>query len=158
MVEFIKSRKFDKVKTQYIAVDQGTVVLRVSESGDHHVLMTATTGDTDIGLSSYPDQDKLVTTAYDVLSKITEYATIEKDRYNRPFVKVAITRDKEGVDELYRIADIILERLGIDTKWVEAARQEMSDLWDALAIDDDSPVYLSDGMYLTKDGRIQEGL
>lgn len=126
------------------------VLLRIIHEGDSYTLMTATAKEDDGTYQAYPDLERLVAAAEEVLGRGERHT----DNWGRPYLLF------RGVDHPRTIRDCanrIATRLGIDPVDEPWADEEMRDIYDEFSVGDgDEPAYLSDGVYINKRGRLIE--
>lgn len=126
------------------------VLLRILHEGDSYTLMTATAKEDDGSYQAYPDLERLVAAAKEVLGRGERNA----DKWGRPYLLV------RGVDHprtLRDLANKIAARLGLDPVDEPWADEEMRGIYDEFSVGDgDEPAYLSDGVYISKRGRLLE--
>lgn len=126
------------------------VLLRIIHEGDSYTLMTATAKEDDGTYQAYPDLERLVAAAEEVLGGGERHT----DNLGRPYLLF------RGVDHPRTIRDFanrIATRLGLDPVDEPWADEEMRDIYDEFSVGDgDEPAYLSDGVYINKRDRLIE--
>lgn len=141
--------KSDKLVTtsklnQAIMVSEKYVLVRIIHETNSYTLMTATAKEDNGSYLAYPDLNRLVAAAESVLGHGDRCA----DNWGRPyFLCKEIYHPREVRDIANKIADI----LGLPP-----ADEEMRDIYDEFSIGEDGePAYLSDGVYISKRGRLE---
>lgn len=126
------------------------VLLRIIHEEDSYTLMTATADEDDGSYQAYPELERLVTSAEEVFGRGEQHT----DKWGRPYLLF------RGVDHPTTIRDLanrIAMKLGlpsVDEPWAD---EEKRDIYDEFSIGDDGePVYLSDGVHISKRGRLSE--
>ena len=158
MAIVFKSRKFDTDMRQSIFTAGNHVLLRVLRNEDDtYTVMTATADENDRAFVRYPQQQQLMDAAANVFTRFSRTVTRKLDRNGLPYFEFT---DIDDPGDVRKSADFVAASLGLAPEtcsWVdEEARNEMKALWQDLSVDDDSPAYLSDGMYVTSDGRLYD--
>ena len=110
--------------------------------------MTATADEDSGDLKAYQDQPALIQQTVEILAEQGLSISHEADRQGRAFVRSILIGDEK------HIVALILDRLGIDDDIWVLALQEKREMHAELCIDDEEPIYISDGMNLTPDGRL----
>lgn len=146
-----KVRNSTKLATdqQHIISSQAVVFFRVTLETDGYKLMTAT-ADEDTGkLKAYEAQERLMSSTLSVLTDLDCKCVLKEDHAGRPYIEA------RGFPELFDIKTVatrVLDLLGFDDIAV-IALQEMRTIYDELSIDEsDEDVYLSDRVWVTKNG------
>ncbi len=146
-------RRSDKLLTQgnddqTKMVSGQYVLLRIIHEDDSYTLMTATAKEDDGSYQAFPDLERLTAVAEEVLGCGERHT----DNWGRPYVLV------RGIDHPRTIRDFanrIAKRLALDPVEEPWADEEMRDIYDEFSVgDDDEPAYLSDGVYISKRGRL----
>ncbi|WP_123784110.1 hypothetical protein [Corallococcus macrosporus] len=124
------------------------VLVRILHEGDSYTLMTATAKEDDGSYLAYPDLERLVVVAEDVVG----HGERHSDNWGRPYF---LRRGIEHPREIRYLANNIAEELGlkpVDERWADEEKRE---IYDEFSVgEDDEPAYLSDGVYITKRGRL----
>lgn len=136
---------------EYAILSEQYVFFRLTKMGTEFQFMTATASEDKSHHRAYPDLNILTDATTYVLRNMGVDIEDKKDRKGRKYIKAIVPNNKEYVEDL---SINILERLGIDVEIEIKATNEMKDLYFELSHDDDEDVYLSDGVYLTKDGKL----
>ena len=126
------------------------VLLRILHEGDSYTLMTATAKEDDDSYQAYPNLEKLVAAAEEVLGR-GEHHT---DNWGRPYL---LCRGFDHPKAIRELANLIATKLGlpsVDEPWAD---EEMREIYDEFSVGEDGePAYLSDGVYISKRGRLFE--
>lgn len=126
------------------------VLLRILHEDDSYTLMTATAKEDDGSYQAFPDLERLVAVAEEVLDRGERH----KDNWGRPYVLV------RGIDHPRTIRDLanrIATKLALDPVHEPWGDEELRDIYDEFSVgEDDEPAYLSDGVYISKRGRMTE--
>lgn len=136
---------------QHVISSQNIVFFRVTLEVDGYKMMTAT-ADEDTGkLRAYVSQDSLMSSTLSVLNDVSWKSEQKEDCSRRPYIEA---RGFPELLDIRTVATRILDSLGFDDIAVTAL-QEMRAIYDELSINDSGEdVYLSDGVYLTKNGDV----
>lgn len=157
-------------KESYIVIRNKTVFLRLLGDKNTHnslhqyELMTATAAEDDNFIKACRNQVQLLAALEQLANELGIDAYNKGDRRGRPFIKIrGVTSnhggDKETLrqelascDEVKRFFEIYDEKLQ-----QEKQQQEINELYDSCAIDDyGDDVYLSDGVWLSRDGTLHD--
>lgn len=118
--------------------------------------MTATASEDCGDYRAFEDQKALTAATARVLKDSGLHSALKEDHAQRPYIETPIPLDRVDREELVHLASTVLLTLGITDIQV-LALAEMLALFDEFsASDNDEAVYLSDGMWITADGRIVE--
>lgn len=150
-------------KDSYIVTRNATSFLRILGGEPVWQIMTATASEDHGRIKVCSDQLRLIEAALRLRVEGGGKPMVEKDRMNREYVKVceisqlAGETDQKIIGEMSgvirRFFEIYDEYKGLNSR----PGDEMRELYDALAIDDQGDdVYLSDGVWLTSDGSIHD--
>ncbi|RYZ79136.1 MAG: hypothetical protein EOP06_27760 [Proteobacteria bacterium] len=150
-------------KESYVVVRNRTAFLRVLGAEPEWSLMTATADEDHGRVLACADQRRLVEAALRLGAELNTGPTVERDCKGREYVKVCtITRNPGESDEAFnkdnkrafeRFFDIF-DRL---PKLIDRPVVERRNLYDELALGDQGEdVYLSDGVWLSSDGSLQD--
>ena len=147
--------KSDKLETtgefnQTKMVSEQYVLLRIIHETNSYTLMTATAKEDDGSYIALPDLNKLVDAAENVLGR-GERCT---DNWGRPyFICKEINHPREIRDFANRIAEL-LDLPPVNAPWAD---EEMRDIYDEFSVSEDGePAYLSDGVYVSSRGRLED--
>ena len=160
----IKSNKVGLDSAEgYVIVRNGFSFLRVLGGEPSWNVMTATASEDHGRIQVCPDQRRLVESALRLCAKLGAIPRVEKDRLGREYVKIGtITRESGESDEdfdsenealLCRFFEVFDNYKDLNSRGLD----EIRELYEALKTDDQgSDVYLSDGVWLSRDGSIQD--
>ncbi|SEQ52454.1 hypothetical protein SAMN05428995_1052 [Loktanella sp. DSM 29012] len=147
--------KSDKLETtgEFNQTKMGSeqyVLLRTIHETNSYTLMTATAKEDDGSYIAFPDLNKLVAAAENVLGR-GERCT---DNWGRPyFICKEIDHPREIRDLANRIAEL-LDLPPVNAPWAD---EEMRDIYDEFSVSEDGePAYLSDGVYVSSRGRLED--
>lgn len=147
--------KSDKLETtgefnQTKMVSEQYVLLRIIHETNSYTLMTATAKEDDGSYIAFPDLNKLVAAAENVLGR-GERCT---DNWGRPyFICKEIDHPREIRDLANRIAEL-LDLSPVNAPWAD---EEMRDIYDEFSDSEGGePAYLSDGVYVSSRGRLED--
>ncbi|WP_429192958.1 hypothetical protein [Aeromonas salmonicida] len=163
----IQVLKSDKVglnsKESYVVVRGKTSFLRILGCEPEWELMTATASEDHGRIRVCSDQRRLVESALRLGAELKTEPKVEKDWMQREYVKICgIRQDPEQDDagfnrELHDLFDKFFAYYDIYQSQDCREPDEMRELYDALAIDDQGgDVYLSDGVWLSADGSLHD--
>jgi len=126
------------------------VLVRIIHEKDCYTLMTATAKEDDGSFLAYPDLERLVAVAEDVVGR----GECRADKFGRPYFYVT---EIDHPREIRNFANKIAGRLGlppVDRPWAD---EEKRDIYDEFSVGEDGePAYLSDGVYIDSRGRLYE--
>jgi len=146
------SEKLQTQEEQYIIFADKFVFFRIIKQGDDFKVMTATASENSQPLCAYEKLDLLISTTISIFGGAKRSYQSKRDRNNIRYVEFLGFRE---VTEIEVLAKKVIEKLGFDP--VNVAMMEMKELYDNFAIDDSGEdVYLSDGMWLSADGKLTE--
>ena len=115
--------------------------------------MTATASEDTGRFRAYADQTSLISATEIVLSSRDMNIVPKMDHAGRPYVETAVYSDEE---DLLHLAATVLDQIGFKDVSVLALR-EMKGIYREFSNDDSGEdTYLSDGMWVTADGRLIE--
>ncbi len=118
--------------------------------------MTATASENCGGYRAFEDQKTLTAATAIVLEDAGLHPTLKEDHAQRSYIETPIPLDRVDREELVHLASTVLLTLGITDVQV-LALAEMLALYDEFSVsENDEAVYLSDGMWITTDGKIVE--
>jgi hypothetical protein len=149
-VAFISSsKKFGTNQKQEKITSGSYVLFRVVLRDGVYAVMTATAAEDDQTYAPYPDQQRLMREAVCIIS---EWPGIYKsDTFGRPYVEFV---GMENLESIKAKANRVADALGLDPI---VASWTLRDIWEEFHVGDyDEPAYLSDGMWVTSDGRLIE--
>lgn len=148
-----QSDKLSSHQEEYRICSKPYVFLRLISDRDGFRLMTATASEDGAQYRAYDDQEALVRVAAAVFAERDLEPAEKQDHKGRPYIETRVSPDDR---DLKTIANIVLNRLGFEDNQVLAHR-EMKAIYDEFAIDDSGEdTYLSDGVWITSDGRLIE--
>ncbi|RDD72136.1 hypothetical protein DVR11_07210 [Paracoccus versutus] len=115
--------------------------------------MTATAAEDTGEYRAFENQASLISaTSRAFEDRNLNYAT-KKDQMGRAYIETSVYPDK---DDLLHLAATVLDQIGFEDISVLALR-EMKAIYDEFSVDDSGEdTYLSDGMWITSDGRLIE--
>lgn len=145
----------------YVVVRTSISYLRVLGREPKWELMTPTASEDHGRIKVCSDQLRLMESALRLGAELGTEPRVEKDRRGREYVKICVIKSEpDESDEDFQCRNAVLfekffdifdDYRSLDTR----AKDEMRELYDVLATDDqDSEVYLSDGMWLGSDGSL----
>lgn len=144
------SNKLSLTQEEYRICSASHVFYRVIVDRNGVRLMTATASEDSGEYRSFKDQELLISSTMEVFDKFDVEFEVKEDRAGRKYVETPVFPDAK---HLIHIATSVLDRIGFEDVSVLALR-EMIDIYKEFAIDDGGEdVYLSDGMWVTSDGR-----
>lgn len=148
-------------KESHIVIRGRTSFLRILGANPQWELMTATASEDYGHITVCTDQFRLVESALRFAAELKITPTVERDWAGREYVKIcSINQHKERSDEEFKVElsaaiNKFFEIYGSRTALDSRAKVEMIDLYDIIATDGvGSDVYLSDGVWLRKDGSL----
>lgn len=148
-------------KDSYVVVRGTTSFLRVLGADPQWELMTATADEDHGRIKVCADQLRLIESALRLGRGFDANLIIEKDWMGREYVKICVLTqmanqsDAEITAELQWLCLKFFEHYDQYRALITREHDEMRDLYDTLAIDDQGgDVYLSDGVWLSTDGSI----
>lgn len=148
-----KSNKLSSQQEEYRICSDPYVFYRLISDANGFRIMTATASEDTGEYRAYGDQEALISATVQVLADREMAFATKKDHAERPYIESSVYPDKE---DLLHLTATILDRLGFEDISVLALR-EMKAIYDEFAIDDSGDdTYLSDGMWMTSDGRMIE--
>lgn len=116
-------------------------------------LMTATAHEDSGEYKAFEDQEALLAATAQILGDYEMGFLRKKDHAGRPYLETRVSPDAQ---HLIHVATTALDQMNFEDVLVLALR-EMKALHEEFAIDDGGgDVYLSDGMWVTADGRVVE--
>ncbi len=146
------SGKLQTQEEQYIIFADRVVFFRIIKQGSDFKVMTATASENNKPLCAYEKLDLLISTTISIFGDTNRSYQNKRDRNNIRYVEFFGFRE---VTEIEILAKKVIKKLGLDP--VNVAMMEMKELYDNFAIDDSGEdVYLSDGMWLSADGKLTE--
>lgn len=160
----IKSNKTGLESNEsYVVVRNRMSFLRVLGSEPEWSLMTATASEDHGGIEVCSDQSRLIESALRLGAELNTNPRVERDRAGREYVKVCvITREAAESDEVFNRenSNLFTRFFGIYDSLENRGRRpedEMRELYHALAINNDGDaIYLSDGVWLSRDGSLND--
>lgn len=118
--------------------------------------MTATASEDCGAYRAFEDQKALIAATARVLEDAGLDPALKKDHAQRHYIETPIPLDRVDREEMAHLASTVLLTLGINDIQV-LALAEMLSLHEEFSVrDNDEAVYLSDGMWITADGKIVE--
>lgn len=153
MARIQKSNKLSLQQEEYRICSEPYVFYRLISDSSGVRLMTATASEDTGEYRAYEDQGALISSTAQVLADREMEFVTKRDHAERPYIETSVYPDSE---DLLHIASTILDRIGFEDISVLALR-EMKAIYNEFAIDDSGEdTYLSDGMWMTSDGRLIE--
>ena len=134
----------------FIVVRGDTVFLRVIGREMDYILVTATAGEDTGQFHPYKDKKRLAQAALRTASLLKTPSCRMVDRKNREFTFIC---GFHFVSDAYRVSELLFEFLNGYSADDTSQLAEMREIYNALAIDDTGEdIYLSDGVWLGRDG------
>ena len=153
MVKIEPSKKLSSEQEEYRICSKPYIFYRMIVDQNGVRLMTATASEDTGEYRVYEDQKSLIAATSKIFVDFGMEFTTKEDHAGRPYVETTANSDKE---HLHHIATTALDRIGFKDVSV-LALQEMKALYDEFSISDSGEdTYLSDGMWITSDGRMVE--
>ena len=149
------SEKLSSHQEEYCICSKPFVFFRLIIDQHGPRLMTATAGE-DVGkYRPFHDTDALIAaTLRTFVERDLEYVS-KKDQQGRPYVETSLPQGQEESD-LRHLAATILDELGFEDVSVRSLR-ELRALHEEFSVGDvNEDAYLSDGTWVTPDGRLVE--
>lgn len=146
-----RSNKLSSDQEEQCVHSKGFVFFRIVAEGDLLKVMTATAAEDTGELRPFHDQQRFLAATRSVLSERDEEWSEKEDWKGRPYVEAAFPA---GADVLHMVHTVLLS-LGFEDIGVSALR-ELKEIYNEFAIEDGEDTYLSDGMWMTPDGRMVE--
>ena len=148
-----KSKKLSSEQEEYRICSKPYIFYRVIVDQNGVRLMTATASEDTGEYRAYKDLKSLISATSQVFDDFGMEIIPKEDHAGRPYIETTVYPDKE---HLLHIATTALDRIGFEDVSVIALR-EMKTLYDEFSISDNGEdTYLSDGMWVTPDGRMIE--
>jgi hypothetical protein len=148
-----KSNKLSLRQEEYRICSDPYVFYRLISDANGFRIMTATASEDTGEYRAYEDQKALISATAQVLADREMAFAPKKDHAERPYIETSVYPDSE---DLLHLASTILDRMGFEDISVLALR-EMKAIYEEFAIDDaGEDTYLSDGTWMTSDGRLIE--
>lgn len=147
--------KSDKLVTtgeldQTKMVSEQYVLVRIIHEVNSYTLMTATAKEDDGSYLAYPDLNRLVAAAESALGR-GEHCV---DNWGRPYF---LCKEIDHPTEIRNIANKIASFLGLSPIKAQWADEEMRDMYDEFSVGEDGEsAYLSDGVYISSRGRLED--
>ncbi|MBL0551164.1 hypothetical protein ACEUCS_19940 [Aeromonas caviae] len=162
--EIISSRKSGlHSRESYIVICNKVVFLRILGENPQWELMTATASEDDGLIKVCNNRPRLVQAAWRLGVEINTRPVVKSDWKDREYVSICVidTKNSTDVDAARNEIDALLSRFFELYDSYQSAEMkgtdDMRELYDALAIDgNESDVYLSDGVWLSKDGSMHD--
>lgn len=151
MAIIARSSKLSSDQEERCVHSKGFVFFRIVAEGDLLKVMTATAAEDTGEVRPFHDQQRLLTATRSVLVEHKKEWVEKEDWKGRPYVEADFPA---GADVLH-LAHTVLLSLGFEDIEVLALR-EMKDIYSDFSIEDGKDTYLSDGMWMTPDGRLVE--
>ena len=150
-------------KESHIVIRGRTSYLRILGGEPQWELMTATADEDEGGLLVCRQQPRLIESALRLGAELDTAPIVEKDWLGREYVKICVIKRHPGEDaqkvrgEVDKVIARFFELYESHEPPTSRSRDEMQDLYGALAIDDaGSDVYLSDGVWLSSNGSLHD--
>ncbi|WP_299912150.1 hypothetical protein [uncultured Paracoccus sp.] len=153
MARIERSTKLSLTQDEYRICSEPYVFYRLISDGNGFRLMSATASE-DIGrFRAFEDQPSLISVTAQVFSDRGLDIVTKEDHAGRSYVETLIYPSEE---DLLHLAATVLDRIGFEDISVLALR-EMKAIYDEFSSDESGEdTYLSDGMWITSDGRLVE--
>lgn len=147
------SNKLSPEQEEYGICSKPYIFYRIIRDPKGVRLMTATASESTGPYRAFEDQKSLNDATIQVFGDFGMEFVTKEDHARRPYVETSVSLDK---DYLLHIATTALERIGFKDTSV-LALQDMKAIYEEFAVDGDcGEAYLSDGMWMTSDGRLIE--
>lgn len=147
------ANKLSSVQEEYRICAKPYVFYRVIVDRIGARLMTATADEDSGEYKAFENQEALLVATAQVFGDYQMEVVRKKDRAGRQYLETQVSPDAQ---HMIHVATTALDRMGLVNVAVLALR-EMKVLHEEFAIDDGGDdVYLSDGMWVTADGRVVE--
>lgn len=147
------SNKLSQLQTEFRICSKSYVFHRLIRVGSEYRFMTATASEDTGGFRAYEDQSSLINATIHALQRFDLDAEMKLDHAGRPYVETMTSSNKE---HLLHVAQTALREIGFEDVAV-LALDDMIAIYEEFAVGDDGEdVYLSDGMWITSDGRMIE--
>ncbi|MBS0846971.1 hypothetical protein [Citrobacter sp. JGM124] len=150
-------------KESYIVTRNKVSYLRILGAEPQWGLMTATADEDNKRIKVCPEQLRLVETALRLGNELTTSPLVEKDWAGREYVQICLIHqppeqsDQELTHELSLVLHRFFELYDAWTVFSSRSDDDMVALYDAVAPDNaGSDVYLSDGIWLSRDGTLTD--
>jgi len=156
MPDIEPSRKLSADQDEYRICSKPYVFFRLIFDKRGARLMTATASEDCGAYRAFEDQKALIAATARVLEDAGLHPALKEDHAQRTYIETPIPLDRVDREELVHLASSVLLTLGItDIKVLALA--DMLALHEEFSVsDNDDAVYLSDGMWITADGKIVE--
>lgn len=153
MPEIKASNKLSLEQEEYVIFSKPYVFYRIIRDSKGVRIMTATASDSAKSYRFFEDQKSLNNATIKVFGDFGIEFFTKEDYAKRPYIEALVFLDK---NYLLHIATTALEQIGFKDVCV-LSLQEMKAIHDEFAVDEGcGDVYLSDGMWVTSDGRLIE--
>ena len=146
----------------YIVGRKDQVFLRILGRDPYWEIMTATASEDNGQIKVYPDRARLIETAYKIGHRRETSPFSKLDLRNREYVLICTLEREEGeTDEvlnrdLKQFSDEFFATLDEDRD-ANRARDEMIEIYRSLSDEDfGADIYLSDGVWLSSDGSVED--
>lgn len=131
-----------------------SIFLRILGEEPQYQLMTATAGEDDGAFSRVGNQPYLIETALRVAADLGTKPGVKKDYAGREYVTIC---GFEYVSDAFRVSANFFEKYDEYKAPDQRPQNDMQEIYEALASDDSGQeVYLSDGVWLGRDGSIRD--
>lgn len=145
------SNKLSSNQSEYAISSRSYVFFRVITDQNGTRLMTATAAEDSGSDRVYEDQKALITATVRTLEKYEFQWASKVDHVGRAYIETSVYPD---YDDIVHIANVALEDMGFDDISIQAI-QDIRRIYEEFSIDESGEdTYLSDGMWVTSDGRI----
>lgn len=135
-------------------LSQDIVFLRVLREEPQYELVTATAGEDTGQFHPYPDKKRLLEAALRTSARLGTQSGRKVDRKRREYIIIC---GFEFISDAYRVGEKFFEVLEDLSDGGTQSQDEMRDIYEALAIDNSgADVYLSDGVWLGRDGTLDD--
>lgn len=151
-------------RESYIIYRGNEVFLRLVGGPKDFDLLTATAGEDSGKLTACLDQNRLQQAAIETAKEIGGTPIMAQDRLGRSYVKIRAFRllddsghaRTEAASFLEEVCDKLFSHYDMDSDG-GPQKSDLDEIYEILAVDDSgSDVYLSDGLWLGRDGSIRD--
>lgn len=150
-----RSNKHGIDSPEHFIVTKGNIVfLRVLGGEPDYNLVTATASEDTGQFHPYRDKKRLLEAALRTSARLGTQSSRTSDRKGREYIRICVF---EFISDAYRVAEKFFDTLEEISVGSAQSLGEMRDMYEALAIDDSgADVYLSDGVWLGRDGTLDD--
>jgi hypothetical protein len=147
---------------QFIVGRGNLSFLRIWGKEPHWEMVTATAGEDDGTVHVFPDRELLNHIACEFARSINKAPILKKDRFGRSYVKIgALKQQVHEPDDKFNhyLGSLIRQFFDVfdsSLRHVDSVGDEMTKLYHDLSDDTDADFYLSDGVWLSKEGFVSD--